>query len=220
MGIGKLLETAQITQDNTLSEDQERVIKRLLEKEFMPSEWVSIVRDLDQNVVVTTNCECVLEDAYRKAGSRVHIHKDTEAVNVLRSPERLIYKVHGRIRRDPGSLVLALSDYHGMRADYPHCLKLLEAVFTAHTALFIGHSLGDPDIQMVLQNVGIAFPSAQPHILFASSSMHDSVKNAMQSGFNLKCVTYPSGDHGEGLRMFRSLFEDVRSLRASRIDTI
>jgi len=87
LGIGKLLETAQITQDNTLSEDQERIIKRLLEKEFMPSEWASIVRDLDQNVVVTTNYECVLEDAYRKVGSRVHIHKDTEVVNVLRSPE-------------------------------------------------------------------------------------------------------------------------------------
>lgn len=217
---GKLLETAQVIQDSTLGEDRERVIKRLLEKEFVPSDWVSIIRDLDQNVVITTNYDCILEDTYRREGSRVHIHKDMEVVKVLRSPELLIYKVHGCIRRDPGSLVLALSDYHRMRASYPHCLRLLEAIFTTHTALFIGYSLGDSDIQMVLQNVGIAFPSAQPHILFASSSMHDSVKNAMQSAFNLRFVTYPSGDHVEGLRMFRSLFEDVQSLRASRIGAI
>lgn len=216
----KLIEAAQVIADCTVAEDRERIIKALLENRFDPSDWLTLIRDIDQNIVVTTNYDCLLEDLYPREGSRTHIHKDLEVIKVIRSPDRLIYKVHGCIRRDPGSLVLALSDYHKMRAAHPHCLRLLEAIFTTHTALFIGYSLSDPDIQMVLQNVSIAFPSAQPHVLFTGSSMHESVKQAMQAAFNLRFVTYPSGNHQDGLAMLQSLFDDVNSLRASRVGAL
>ncbi|MGE3175263.1 MAG: SIR2 family protein [Planctomycetota bacterium] len=212
----QLLRAAQVVADKTLAEDRERIIKRRLERQYQPSKWIELIRDFDQNVMVTTNYDCLLEDACPREGFRTHIHKDQEAVKVLRAPERLILKLHGCIRRDPGSLVLSMSDYHAIRADYPHCLKLLESVFVTHTALFLGYSIQDPDMQLVMQNISIAFPHAQPHIILTSDPMHASVRSAMERSLNLKFVCYDKGRHKVGLEMLESLFEDVQSMRASR----
>lgn len=215
----KYLAAAQVLTSTAEKEDRERLLKHLLDQSYEPSEWTRIVRDLDQNVYVTTNYDCIFEDACPKKGFRTHIHNDREAVKVLRSPERLILKVHGCIRRDSGSLVFAMSDYHDMRALRPHCLQLLEAIFATHTALFVGYSMSDPDLQLVLQNVNISFPYAQPHILFAPESMHPAVQAAMEASLNLRFVSYPKGSHAIGLERFRQLASDVESMRASRMSS-
>lgn len=41
----------------------------------------------------------------------------------------------------------------------------------------------------------------------------------MEASLNLKFVTYPTGDHQQGLAMFKVLYDDVVSLRASRTVT-
>ena len=118
--------------------------------------------DLGAEIYLTTNIDSSLE--YVKA----HIGKaslpiwnyKTDAVEIrdaliTRGVEEnpLVIRLHGDLNNKE-SLIFTSTDYAQLRLKNNYVFEtLLPAILTTYTILFVGYSLDDPDIKMLLENV-------------------------------------------------------------------
>lgn len=68
-----------------------------------------------------------------------------------------IYKIHGSVSA-PESLVLTDRDYQRFEARNPYLASKLTAAFIEHPVIFLGYSLSDPNIRLVLSGIVNALP--------------------------------------------------------------
>jgi SIR2-like domain len=126
---------------------------------------------------------------------------------------RLVLKAHGCVS-DPTKIVLGRSSYFKARRGFPAFYEILDALFLTHTLLFIGCSLTDPDIQLVLENANIAAPSSYPHYALVERMRHRSIVHAIKSSHNIQLLEYSPGVHSEAVEALERLREQVESHRA------
>ncbi|KAB0654229.1 SIR2 family protein [Burkholderia diffusa] len=179
---------------------------------------------MDPKIVVTTNYDdiyeryCATGDA--AAGYNVCRYYETHLINDLRSPVRSIIKAHGCVT-DPSKGVLTKHQYFKARQQSPNFFKILDALFITHTLLFIGYSLSDPDIQLLLENTNITAPSAHQHYaVVRQGSMHEALKSAATKSYNLRFVEYGGDGHEEllaGLEDLANLVVEKREANPTAI---
>lgn len=184
---------------------------------FKPSPIHEVVLEVDPKIVVTTNYDTIY-DLYCTNGTAVNGYNicryyDTHAVDAIRSTVRLVLKAHGCVS-DPTKIVLGRSSYFKARRDYPGFYAILDALFLTHTLLFIGCSLTDPDIQLVLENVNISAPSAYPHYALVEKTRHSAIAQAIRSAHNIQLIEYPKGQHANAVDALTMLKQEVESYRA------
>ncbi|WP_169800668.1 SIR2 family NAD-dependent protein deacylase [Archangium gephyra] len=195
----QLLDAAQIIVDGMDDADFSKFIRdELATPRFQPSKIHEIILDIDPKIVVTFNYDEIY-DMYCKQGKaqegyNICRYYDSHAINDIRSTIRSILKAHGCVS-DPSKVVLSRSQYFNARRNYPSFYAILDALFLTNTLLFIGTSLGDPDIQLVLENVNISAPSSHPHYALVEEGRHSSIKAAMRKTYNLELIEYPAGQH-------------------------
>lgn len=168
---------------------------------YQPSEIHKAVLRMDPKIVVTTNYDeiydkyCATGDA--TDGYNVCRYYQPHLINDLRSPVRSIVKAHGCMT-DPAQIVLTKSQFFKARQANANFFRLLDALFLTHTLFFIGYSLSDPDIQLLLENTNITAPSAHQHCaVIHRDSMHPAIRNAATKSYNLRFVEYGGVDHSE-----------------------
>lgn len=196
------------------------VFASILRNEFItpkykPSGIHESILKIDPKIVITTNYDdiydkyCANGDA--NSGYNVCRYYESHLINDLRSPVRSIIKAHGCVN-DPSLAVLTKYQYFKARQDYPNFFKVLDALFITHTIFFIGYSLSDPDIQLLLENTNITAPSAHSHYLvMRKDKMHDALKTAAAKSYNLHFIEYT--DHTEladGLKELSDLVIEKR----------
>lgn len=71
----------------------------------------------------------------------------------------------------------------------------LESIFLTHTILFIGYSVNDPEIQLILENNIITYPSDNPHYATMSKGMHRTMIAAFKKTNNISVLEYDSADN-------------------------
>ena len=169
---------------------------------YQPSSVHKSVLKMDPKIVITTNYDdiyekyCAAGDA--AAGYNACRYHDTHLINDLRSPVRSIIKAHGCVT-DLSRSVLTRHQYFKARQESSNFFKILDALFITHTLFFIGYSLSDPDIQLLLENTNITAPSAHQHYaVIRRGSMHEALRAAATKSYNLRFVEYGGGDdHAE-----------------------
>ncbi|TFL18835.1 SIR2 family protein [Jannaschia formosa] len=177
--------------------------------------------NLDPKVIVTTNYDEFLErnfDVLSGENENSHFVRKQDHIDLiadLRSPERLILKPHGCIT-DMSSIVLDRSSYFSLRRKFPGYFKSLSALLTTNTIVFLGYGVGDPDIQLILEESHSFTESAKPHYAVVPKLPHPSLKKSLRSGFNLEALEYPAGKHADMAAALSRLWKDVESFRASR----
>lgn len=187
---------------------------------FSPNELHKIILELDPKIVITTNYDeiydhyCISGNA--ESGYNICRYYDRFAVENIRSQIRLVMKAHGCVS-DATKVVLSRSSYYTAKRDHPGFYQVLDALFLTHTILFIGTSLTDPDIQLVLENVNISAPSAHPHYALVEKTRHPSIKAAIKKTHNVELIEYSKGKHNLAVAAMRDLRDKVigqRSLSA------
>jgi len=123
-------------------------------------------------------------------------------------------KAHGCVS-DPSKIVLSRSSYFSARRDFPGFYELLDALFLTNTLLFVGYSLSDPDIQLVLENANISAPSAHPHYALVEKTRHPSIKSAIKKNHNIELVEYPRGNHAAAVDAMTLLRDKVIAFRST-----
>jgi hypothetical protein len=189
-----------------------------VEPRFAASELHKIILEIDPKIVITTNYDQTY-DHYCNSGTahggyNICRYYEPFAVDNLRSRIRVILKAHGCVS-DANKIVLSRSSYYTARRDHPGFYSILDAIFLTNTLLFVGCSLADPDIQLVLENANIAFPSSHPHYALVEKTRHRSIKASIRTTHNLELVEYKKGRHQEGVDAMSALRDKVLARRAA-----
>ena len=160
---------------------------------FEPSELIETLLSLEPGVVFTTNYDKIFEVAARN-GFAVHPYSSTNLLDDLRLGEPVYVKLHGSTDAIQ-DIVLTRTDYASITRKGRDVFKALDALSATSTILFVGYSLDDPDIQLVLQAVGRSGMSPEAHFMLAPEPASPSRVPVFRESFGVSILTYQSGEH-------------------------
>lgn len=217
----RLLDAAQIITDGIERPDLNASLQAVFRRR--PTPHNDIYKDLlqlDQKIVVTTNYDEFLErnfDHYSGGNAAYVVQKHTsgDLLSMVRSPQSLIVKMHGCIS-EPNDLVLDRMSFFRAKQRYHGFFGVMAALLTTHTVLFLGYSLGDPDLQIILENIHSASESTHGHYALLPRIEHRSVVRAIKQSYNISCIEYPSANHSVVPACLQNLQQAVAASRAAR----
>lgn len=177
---------------------------------FQPSELHQAIYDLNARIVITTNFDKIYEGyclsfAGSSGGFKTIRYNQSDLADEIRSDTRLIVKAHGSID-EISSMIFTRSQYHLAKSQHARFYDVLKAVFLTNTLLFVGCSLDDPDILLLLEEVKIAGRSERPHYAVTKQGgSNDFIVQDWRSSYNIEVLQY-GPDHD-------NLIDDVKALR-------
>jgi class 3 adenylate cyclase len=109
----------------------------------------SILAQLPFRAFITTNYDCLLENALPRGDIRVYSRSFRSLANRIQEQARFILKLHGDIHYID-DLVLAREDYDEILQD-KNLLSSLGVLLRSAMPFWIGYGLADPDLQLLLE---------------------------------------------------------------------
>jgi len=214
------LDAAQIIRDQIPTADFSNIVRQQLDTpNFQASEIHKIVYAIDPKIVITTNYDRIYEkycDASSDHGTGYNVCKyyETHALNDLRSNVRSILKIHGCVS-NPTKIVLDRNSYFSARRDYPQFFRILDGIFLTSTLVFVGCSLVDPDLQLLLENANIAAPCDHSHFALMKAGQHPSKLRSVSKNFNIYALEYADPSHLEAVKQLKVLRDLVFERRST-----
>lgn len=209
-----------IFSDINIPDSKDFFRQHFLTPRYTPSELHKIVHELDAKIVIQTNYDVIYEKECGpidgENGYVVKRYYDENTLDDIRSPNRVIIKAHGCVK-EPERLVLTRSQYFNTKSQHQNFYHLLDGLFLTHTILFIGCSLTDPDIQLILENTNISIKCAHPHYALMPSGEHSSIVNAIQKAYNIRYIEYDNtnNDYSKFIPALDVLRNEVIALRST-----
>ncbi len=156
---------------------------------------------VDSRLVMTSNFDKLYENRANQLQHNTVIVKsyyDKDVADVFRRQDRVVIKVHGTIDA-PDETIFTRSQYALARRDYGHFYQLLRGLFVTHTFVFLGASMRDPDIQLLLEDHAYRFEGARPHYMaMPENSARTGILRVLEETMNLKALVYnPAHNHKE-----------------------
>jgi hypothetical protein len=214
----QFLDAAEIIVDRSNQADFTDYLRNtFVQPRFSPSDLHKIVLEIDPKILITTNYDEIYDhychSGHAESGYNIYKYYDSFAIESIRSRIRLVIKAHGCVS-DATKIVLSRSSYYRAKRDFPGFYQLLDALFLTHTLLFVGASLTDPDIQLVLENANLSVPSAHPHYALVEKTRHESIKAAIKKTHNVELIEYPRKKHNIALKAMEDLKDKVIGQRS------
>lgn len=209
---GDYLSCCQIIKYKLGSEWVSYVEEKFLNPQFQPNDLHRAVFSLDSSIVLTPNFDKIFDNfALTQSQNLLKVKKyyEDDIPRVLRGGgnQRLILKIHGCIDT-PDKLVFTREDYANVRNLNANFYRAVDALIFTHTFLFLGCSLNDPDLSLVLEQYARAFAATPPHYVALGGKVSQEYIKMLANNYNLKILSYSiSNDHKE-------LLESVSSLAA------
>lgn len=171
---------------------------------------------LDPRTIVTTNYDKVLERLFSDGYTYLTYKSDNIAASI-RQGRPIVLKLHGTVD-DPAGMILTRLDFSHLRRSGNQALAVLEALALTRTVLFLGYSLHDPDLHLILENQFGASGATVGHYLLAHSrAVSDEQRNVFSSAFGVEVLKY-SGDPSRGfIEALERLTADVDEQRAKQM---
>lgn len=215
----RYLDAAEVLLAKIPPADFTRIVReQFVRPKFANSSIHLSILSIDPKIVVTTNYDDIYDNFCRtglaRDGYNVCKYYDNHLVNDLRSPVRLIVKAHGCVS-DASRIVLSRSQYFRERQLHSGFYGILDALFVTNTILFVGYSLSDPDIQLVLENSTISASSSHTHYALVEDSLQEDIEEAAKRAYNIHFIKYPAGRHDEAARLLKELEDEVTQFRVA-----
>lgn len=164
---GKQLSLASALKDR-LGETWDQVISETFyEEDKAPSDLHELLTKLENlSMVITTNYDTVIEQAYIAAGHRrlsvLTFRDGGEMRRLMLQRKFFILKAHGDAAKPGNGIILTTSDYRSLNRERAY-QSLLASVFTLNTVFFVGVSLNDPELLVLLDYLADTFePGSGP----------------------------------------------------------
>lgn len=189
-----------------------------LTPKFKHSSLHELILSLDSAIVATPNFDKIFDNyAASQTQNLLKIKKfyDDDIPRVLRGgkEQRLILKIHGCIDT-PDKLVFTREEYADIRNKYANFYRAMDALVLTHTFLFVGCSMNDPDLALLLEQYARSFGSAPPHYVTLSGKKSNEYVRMIESNFNLRLLPYSAADgHKELLDSMENLRDQVEEER-------
>ena len=171
-----------------------------------------IIAELPFAAVVTTNYDKLLERTYASLTGRwpktpTHLDSDTLGP-LLFDGSFFILKAHGDIDR-PDSLVLTASDYREIIHSNPAFNEIFSAILLTNAILFVGYSLNDPDLRMLLDRQLATFQGHVPERYALMSGVGSVECDVLWRTARIKVLPYAAGQHDEVVNFLNNLQYDL-----------
>lgn len=225
IGSGDLLTACEVAR-KALRQDvfEGRLLAEFSEKRFRFDKVHEDIVQIDSRIVITTNFDKIYENA---ANTILHgdilikTYRSEDVADVLRRQNRCVLKVHGSID-SPREAILTRSDYAKIRNERANFYRLVDALFITHTFVFLGASLNDPDVRLLLEDYARRYPGARPHYMVSPrGSLAPPVAEVVQETMNLRMIEYaPENNHLELKRGISDLKDLVNLSRSSLLTTM
>ena len=144
--------------------------------------------------VITTNYDVLIERAYQAVDPDVAVctFRDVGATqNSLSKREFFILKAHGDATKVGNGIVMTDADYRELLYRQRAYQAMLATMFTMYTMVFVGASLADPELQLLLGYISDVFlPTSGPqhYALMADEDMGEVERGRWRKDFNIHIV--------------------------------
>ncbi|MBA3871066.1 MAG: SIR2 family protein, partial [Anaerolineae bacterium] len=152
---------------------------------------------------VTSNYDQLLEQAYKASGKdnfRVFTHADTAALSLTRASRNFFMcYLHGLAQKCE-TIVLSQTDYRNLMHSNRPYHSFLEYILTSFQILFLGFSLNDPDINLLMEQIQAITNGYTPthYALIPKSEITNLKKTNYRKKYNIEILSYaPSSDYRE-----------------------
>lgn len=179
---------------------------------FKPSALHTALLELEPTIVVTTNYDKLFETASQN-GFISHDFRSTSLGDDLRSAVPVLVKVHGSVDDIDGA-ILTRRDFVRVGQEGRAVLDAIRALALTSTFLFVGYSLEDPDIQLLLQGIGRGSLSPEAHFMLTEEALTRSSPEVFKESYGISMLEYSRGQHLEAQEAIEALAEAVISQRA------
>lgn len=198
---GRLLDAAECLKYHAdhlgdMSEFETR-FKELIEggdrSHFRKSEWHEEILKINPSIIITTNYDKIFErdpNFYYE----VQQYDSKRLGDRVRANASLFIKLHGT-SDNPGEMILARRDYSKLQRRGVHTLNVVKALMMTHTFLFVGYSLGDPDLQIMLQDLFSHQSISSPHFMLAGHDLADYQAAFMKECYGIHVLRGKKGDN-------------------------
>ena len=148
--------------------------------------------------IFTTNFDTIIEDLINKLGlteyPRYTYEDERDASNLLdptKKYEKYVFKLHGSIHKSQ-KLILDEEDYAKFyfHSKWPTSLQLLRHILATKMVVFIGFSLSDPELMLILREA-TRHTSSYQHIAFLHELQVTPIeKNVMKEMYKVDPILY------------------------------
>ena len=206
---GKYLTAASGLKDDLGAFFADFVRKVFVDKKYSPTDLPKVLVGLDrQQFVVTTNYDTLIEKAYRVKDDDVTVCTFKEAGEVRRSlssREFFILKAHGDATKSGAGIILTEQDYRNILFREPAYQHMLATMFSMYTMVFIGASMTDPELNLMLNYVSSTFqPDSGPihYAVLTKEKVTEVEKERWFKDFKIKVVAVSSAEEYRELTEF------------------
>jgi hypothetical protein len=200
------------------------LLREFMDPAFMPAAIHDHLSRIDSRYVLTTNFDKLYENCANQVQKNTVLVKhyyDEDVADVFRRSQRAVLKIHGTID-SPDKMIITRSQYARARQKYAYFYQVLRGLFITHTHVFLGASLRDPDIVLVLEDHAYRFEGARPHfIVMPKDAARDGTLRVMEETMNLRALLYdPADGHRELAESVSALVPLVEAARQELAVTI
>jgi len=185
----------------------EYISKRFADNTLQPSEAHKALVRLPARFFITTNYDNLIERAYSGLykGNRylnsLTFKQVGQLASCLHRKELFLLKAHGDARTEPESVVLTERDYRELVYSQQGYQSFLQTVFTTNRMLFLGASLDDFDLRLLLGFLFTAYHGKTPihYVLMHENEKTGVEANALFHDFNINVLTFKGTDLTKGV---------------------
>lgn len=174
-------------------------------------------------VIVTTNYDTLLEDAYAaeyRQAATVYTYRDAPVVQRHlqkgRTPARpVIFKVHGSVD-EPAEIILSERDYRKLLYQNAGYRTVLSAIFITTSVVMLGFSFKDRELTLLLESLrdSLKHRSSPDYVFLPTTEVGAVEARRLREDFGIQVIKYePTENHPELLQFVNAL-GDVASPKA------
>ena len=203
----KYLTLASLLRRDLAKRFEEYVSRRFGDNLLKPSPLHRLIAQLPARFFITTNYDNLLERAYSSfyKGDRylsaLTYMQVGQLASCLHRGELFLLKAHGDARTEPDSIVLTEKDYRELVYRQQGYQSFLQTVFTTKKMLFLGASLDDFDLKLLLGFLYTAYHGKTPihYALMPKKEKTAAETNALFHDFNIQVVTFSHDEPSLGV---------------------
>lgn len=190
--------------------------ERFVDKRPEPNDLFKLIVEFQYNFIITTNYDYLIEDAYAyvyRRNAKVYTYQNPQAMadNVW-NKYQFILKAHGDAN-EPDKIILSEKDYRNLIHNSIGYKSILQVLFTTNTILFLGTSLTDPELTLLLGFLRNAYHEGGPkhYALMNQNDVQNIISERWRKDYGINIITYdPNGEHKEVLEFTKHLQGKIR----------
>lgn len=157
--------------------------------------------------IITTNYDLLIEKAFANQKKHQTSYKYYEAHAIQRQLYKrnfFLLKAHGDAQTAAEDIILTDKDYRHLLYKEPGYQSALQSIFTMYSVIFVGCSLQDPELRLLLSYINAAFPQGgTPHYaLMTTESTGEIERNRWKKDYNMQIIPISADNDYEDIDTF------------------